>query len=481
MTKTCQVCLIQTESMKRCSRCEVACYCSVECQKVDWIEHKLVCSSSEYGSTADNYRKQGYFKKAEKLLLKEDLVVEEGENSILIEINAKITLACDQMSQNKFVSANSLLKACLSSLREYDIQGVNGATYLMTAVLCNLGACFNSQNMFEDSIIYLEEARALNKFVACHTLPDERTKFLVNNFYVSTYNLCIALEQTGRHEDALKMLTAVINDMKVEYGDKSPELIRPMFILSGFYQKRRNKDFKRINKEAVQLAKEVLGSNHLEYLQYIVTSSQLTKYSMYQSYEGEGMDFGLFDEWDEAKAVLRETLKKLTKRLGKKHSLTIDCKLELARVLIEKRHFKKAEKYLLECIHYWKTAAAENDCKNEIRKATKFLRYLDREWYTLKIQTHALQMLSQGLKPVETVNETNYGDDRVRTYDGFVIDDNDLFTFERDINEDDGYILMNKSLATFSGAENILGGATIDEEVEEADKCDDIREDDQKE
>ena len=90
-------------------------------------------------------------------------------------------------------------------------------------------------------------------------------------------------------------------------------------------------------------------------------------------------------------------------------------------------------------------------------------------------------MLSQGLKPVETVNETNYGDDRVRTYDGFVIDDNDLFTFERDINEDDGYILMNKSLATFSGAENILGGATIDEEVEEADKCDDIREDDQKE
>ena len=155
MTKTCQVCLIQMDTNKMCSQCQVACYCSVDCQRIDWPEHKLVCSTLGDGSSiADNYRKQGYFKKAEKLLLKEENVNEKGDSNILNEINVKITLACNFMEQNKNSSADCLLRTCLSTLREFDIQGVSGAKYSITCVLCNLGACLNNQkNGIAQSIV----------------------------------------------------------------------------------------------------------------------------------------------------------------------------------------------------------------------------------------------------------------------------------------------------------------------------------------
>jgi tetratricopeptide (TPR) repeat protein len=380
------------------------------------------------------------------------------------------------MEQNKNLSADSLLRTCLSSLKESDTQGVSGAKYLMTCVLCNLGACLNNQQKWNCAITCFEEARALTKVVENQLLrTDEQTEFLVNNFFASTYNLCIALEETGSHEEAFWLLNTVINDMKVEYGDKSLELIKPMFILASFCRTRGIKDFKRINKEAVQLAKETLGSNHLEYLKYIVRGSKGTKYTMYPSYEGEKTDFSLFEEWGEAREVLKETLKKLTKRLGKKHSLTIDCKFELARVLVEKQHFKKAEKYIKECVHYWKTAEAEDDYKIEIRGAINLLLHLDQEWYTIKIMTHAMKMLNNGQDP--KLVEVNYGDDRARTNRGYIIDEDSLFTFERDVNEDDGYILNRKSMEDMTkdmdkghfdnnldDENNLDGVATSDEE-----------------
>lgn len=181
MIKTCQVCLIQTTCQK-CSRCEVACYCSVQCQRSDWPEHKLVCRALEYGnSIADNYHKQGYADKAEKMLLKELNVIDEGNNFILIEINKKMTLACTYMEQNKFISAVDLLRTCLSSLRECDTQGFVGAKFVMTSALCNIGACLNNQGKYADAIVYFKEARELNKFVMNQLPGTEQTEFPVNN------------------------------------------------------------------------------------------------------------------------------------------------------------------------------------------------------------------------------------------------------------------------------------------------------------
>jgi len=42
-SESCQLCHLATESIKRCGACKVAKYCSADCQKKDWKEHKLGC------------------------------------------------------------------------------------------------------------------------------------------------------------------------------------------------------------------------------------------------------------------------------------------------------------------------------------------------------------------------------------------------------------------------------------------------------
>ncbi len=45
MEQVCSVCSKRQGKLKRCSACHLICYCSAECQKKDWKEHKLVCGS----------------------------------------------------------------------------------------------------------------------------------------------------------------------------------------------------------------------------------------------------------------------------------------------------------------------------------------------------------------------------------------------------------------------------------------------------
>ena len=43
---SCASCKKRSEKLKRCSRCRVVVYCSVECQRSHWTQHKIVCSKN---------------------------------------------------------------------------------------------------------------------------------------------------------------------------------------------------------------------------------------------------------------------------------------------------------------------------------------------------------------------------------------------------------------------------------------------------
>jgi hypothetical protein len=36
------------DKFKRCLRCKITAYCSIECQRSDWRKHKLVCAKSNH-------------------------------------------------------------------------------------------------------------------------------------------------------------------------------------------------------------------------------------------------------------------------------------------------------------------------------------------------------------------------------------------------------------------------------------------------
>eukprot|EP00536_Pseudo-nitzschia_multiseries_P009717 jgi/Psemu1/288637/fgenesh1_pg.279_\ len=65
--RKCQVC--QKEASKKCSRCSLAWYCTVECQRTDWKQHKSVCNS-EFQSNQYELHKKAFDAIIEKYNLK---------------------------------------------------------------------------------------------------------------------------------------------------------------------------------------------------------------------------------------------------------------------------------------------------------------------------------------------------------------------------------------------------------------------------
>ena len=41
--KMCLSCSANTGKLKTCDGCKMVCYCSSECQRKDWFQHKTVC------------------------------------------------------------------------------------------------------------------------------------------------------------------------------------------------------------------------------------------------------------------------------------------------------------------------------------------------------------------------------------------------------------------------------------------------------
>ena len=125
----CNVCKI-TNNLKKCSICNYICYCSINCQKIDWLEHKIMCKKiikfgeenkvSNYG--IDNI--EVIIKDFKKWLKKENNYIYKLSQKNIKKISCKNKfLICNLNYENEFKYINH-------NISEKNLNDVNVLEYI---------------------------------------------------------------------------------------------------------------------------------------------------------------------------------------------------------------------------------------------------------------------------------------------------------------------------------------------------------------
>ncbi len=54
----CRHCSSESEKLKKCSQCKLVSYCNNDCQKKDWVRHKVICNQSQFNAGIVNLKKE---------------------------------------------------------------------------------------------------------------------------------------------------------------------------------------------------------------------------------------------------------------------------------------------------------------------------------------------------------------------------------------------------------------------------------------
>ncbi|CAD8131091.1 unnamed protein product [Paramecium sonneborni] len=124
---SCQVCKKQDVELSRCSQCKSIYYCSIECQKKDWKDHKFICSEILLKQQREKQRAE---RKAQGKKAIEDFadfeVLGHGNFSDIFrvrEIETNQLYALKQINKRKLTQVNKekdvyMEKHCLGKLTE---------------------------------------------------------------------------------------------------------------------------------------------------------------------------------------------------------------------------------------------------------------------------------------------------------------------------------------------------------------------------
>ena len=87
MTHTCACCGVKTEKRLQCSRCQSITYCSAECQRAHWKQHKKSCEDFDtvFAKSQEKLKKAGLVP-ADTLSARDRASIEQSQKKHLKEI-----------------------------------------------------------------------------------------------------------------------------------------------------------------------------------------------------------------------------------------------------------------------------------------------------------------------------------------------------------------------------------------------------------
>lgn len=220
MNENCNYCQKQQVQMKKCSNCNQIKYCSKECQKSDWKQHKTICKTSNIINPSIEFNK--IFQNAMEYhqRFRTEVISELSPDILLIKTKKVYDVMIDMLSYSRLHQVSYLLSGQASAIATEGIQNYIGA-YM---------------NIFQDSdpqsclSILLESKAILMKYTPY--LPPSQIFFLHHEailfYYMKDYEKAISNSQLclNVQENYNESSAALISFLSNECGLKSREPIK---------------------------------------------------------------------------------------------------------------------------------------------------------------------------------------------------------------------------------------------------------------
>ena len=342
MTLACAVCGARGTSektLKKCSVCKAVAYCSKECQKADWKNHKPVCRS--INSTGDQQKSVARRIAAHAIPKTAECVICLEHDSKLILLGCACRgdsgyghLACRiKAAKTKGVRDYRAWDTCPTCKQEYTgamRMGLARSLVAETGSLrrdddARLNAYHNLANTLKVSGQCGEAVRILREILAItktkYGAKDRRT-------LCTAMSLANVHNQSGQLEEAIVIYRENLKLKKEVLGPKHANtLTTEMNLAIALKQSGQLKETIVIYRENLKLRKEVLGPKHADTLD--------TAYNLANALSESG-------QWEAAIEIYRENLKLKKELLGSKHPVTLTTAINLANALDESGQLEEA-------------------------------------------------------------------------------------------------------------------------------------------
>jgi len=184
----CAKCHTSARKLMGCSKCQLALYCSPECQLADWPKHRMTCSISTGSGELKNVREfepipgNSTKDKNQKVIddlnyifhelaidsraaavaslvreIKEQRSICNSEGNLLGKSQAYLALVLVYLKDNRFTDSKSAMKRCVETVHAMDLQIAAGLVSVDADIITELKAAIEWNHNVIDSALLKSE------------------------------------------------------------------------------------------------------------------------------------------------------------------------------------------------------------------------------------------------------------------------------------------------------------------------------------